>query len=87
PKDVTITDIRDQGLRVLLRSRLPLCYFLRFLLEEHSCENLICYLEIEHYESQHYETTLEQQTAALQILDVYLSPRSPFEVNVTERAH
>jgi hypothetical protein len=44
-------------------------------------------LEVEHYESQHYETTLEQQTAALQILDVYLSPRSPFEVNVTERAH
>jgi hypothetical protein len=85
--DLTMAEIREQGLKGLLHSRLPLCYFLRFLLEEHSCENLICYLEIEHYEAQKYDSPIERQNAALQILDVYLSPRSPFEVNVTERAH
>jgi hypothetical protein len=41
PIDVCVREIERQGLRAILHSKLPLCYFLLFLLEEYSSENLV----------------------------------------------
>ena len=46
PVDVSIRDIENLGLRALLASRVPICYFLYQLLEEHCSENLFFFLEV-----------------------------------------
>lgn len=39
--DVSITEIRNVGLKAILQSKVPLCYFLYHLLQEFSSENLV----------------------------------------------
>jgi hypothetical protein len=39
--DITIEEIKEDGLIKMLQSRLPLCYFLIFLLDSYSSENLV----------------------------------------------
>jgi hypothetical protein len=36
-----VREIRKEGLKALLQSKVPLCYFLYHLLEEFSSENLV----------------------------------------------
>lgn len=86
PLDVSLQDMDKHGLRALLsQGRIPLCYFLRFLLEEYACENLFFYMEVDHYESYNFSSRLEAAAAAQQIIDTYISPDSPYEVNLTEK--
>ncbi|GAN02333.1 hypothetical protein MAM1_0020c01776 [Mucor ambiguus] len=40
PHDICIKEIRKEGLKAILESKAPLCYFLYHLLEEYSSENL-----------------------------------------------
>jgi hypothetical protein len=42
PLDICVREIRKEGLKALLQSKVPLCYFLYHLLEEFSSENLVC---------------------------------------------
>jgi hypothetical protein len=41
PHDICIKEIRKEGLKAILQSKAPLCYFLSHLLEEYSSENLV----------------------------------------------
>ena len=41
PHDICVQEIRKEGLKAMLQSKIPLCYFLYHLLEEFSCENLV----------------------------------------------
>lgn len=41
PLDVCVAEIEKEGLKAMLESKVPLCYFLRHLLEEYSAENLV----------------------------------------------
>lgn len=41
PHDICIKEIRKEGLKAILESKAPLCYFLYHLLEEYSSENLV----------------------------------------------
>jgi hypothetical protein len=41
PHDICIKEIRKEGLKAILASKAPLCYFLSHLLEEYSSENLV----------------------------------------------
>ncbi|KAG5462039.1 MAG: hypothetical protein BJ554DRAFT_5678 [Olpidium bornovanus] len=41
PDDVTVREIEKDGLKAMLRSVAPMCYFLRSLLESHCGENLV----------------------------------------------
>ena len=41
PVDVCICEIKKEGLKAILESKVPLCYFLYYLLDEHSSENLV----------------------------------------------
>lgn len=43
PHDICIKEIRKEGLKAILESKAPLCYFLSHLLEEYSSENLVRY--------------------------------------------
>ena len=83
--DVTVGEIKRGGLKVLLRSRLPLCYFLRFLLDEYSSENLFALLEIQHYQLWHFRTAFERRQAAHLIVHTFIAPAAPLEVNLTAK--
>lgn len=41
PHDICIKEIRKEGLKAILESKSPLCYFLFHLLQEYSSENLV----------------------------------------------
>lgn len=41
PHDICIKEIRKEGLKAILESKAPLCYFLFHLLQEYSSENLV----------------------------------------------
>jgi hypothetical protein len=46
PHDICIKEIRKEGLKAILESKSPLCYFLYHLLQEYSSENLVCFIYI-----------------------------------------
>lgn len=43
PIDLCTHEIRKEGLKAILQSKVPLCYFLYFLLDEYNSENLVNY--------------------------------------------
>lgn len=43
PMDICIKEIEREGLKAMLQSKIPLCYFLRSVLEEYSSENLVSF--------------------------------------------
>ncbi|KAI8366039.1 RGS domain-containing protein [Radiomyces spectabilis] len=82
--DVSVGDIRKHGLRAMLQSKVPLCYFLYHLLEEYSCENLFFYIELQQYENFEYVSVLQQLATAQHIYNTYLTRNSHFEVNLDD---
>ncbi|KAL1915572.1 uncharacterized protein VTP21DRAFT_6696 [Calcarisporiella thermophila] len=85
PLDVCVKEIEREGLKAMLMSKIPLCYFLRCLLQEYSSENLFFFLEAEQYEAFSYTSLSHQLTAARHIYSIYLDRSSHFfEVNVDE---
>ncbi|KAG2171699.1 hypothetical protein INT43_008079 [Umbelopsis isabellina] len=85
PLDICVREIRKEGLKALLQSKVPLCYFLYHLLEEFSSENLFFFIEVEQYESFVYQTQTQQLATAQHIYDAYLTRNSHFEVNLDDR--
>jgi hypothetical protein len=41
PMDICIQEIRKEGLKAMLQSKVPLCFLLYHLLDEYSSENLV----------------------------------------------
>ncbi|KAI8979587.1 hypothetical protein BDF20DRAFT_800590, partial [Mycotypha africana] len=85
PIDVCISEIRKEGVKAMLESKVPLCYFLHFLLSEYSSENLFFYLEVEQYETMQFLTIAEQKALAQQIFDQYVSDDADFEINLEDK--
>ncbi|KAL0093189.1 RGS domain-containing protein [Phycomyces blakesleeanus] len=83
PLDVCISEIRKEGLKAMLESRVPLCYFLLHLINEYSCENLFFFLEIERYDKMK-NMPKKQWSTAHHIFAVYMTHNSPFEINVND---
>ncbi|KAI8068316.1 hypothetical protein BC940DRAFT_299679 [Gongronella butleri] len=83
--DISVRQIRKEGLKALLRARVPLCYFLFHLLEEYSHENLFFHIELEQYESFEYISLVQQLATAQHIYNTYLTRNSHFEVNLDDR--
>jgi regulator of G protein signaling-like protein len=50
PLDISISNVEMYGLGALLQSNVPLVYFLRYLLDHWSTENLYFYMDVELYE-------------------------------------
>ncbi|CAG8741149.1 13428_t:CDS:2 [Cetraspora pellucida] len=85
PIDICVKEIEREGLKAMLHSKIPLCYFLYSLLEEYSCENLFFFLEVEQFESFDYSNLAQQYTIAQHIFDTYLTRNSQFEVNIDDK--
>ncbi|CAG8445574.1 7556_t:CDS:2 [Diversispora eburnea] len=71
PIDICVKEIEKEGLKAMLHSKIPLCYFLYSLLEEYSCENL------------YTNSSLQEQQN--NIFNTYLTRNSQFEVNVDDK--
>ncbi|KAI7901855.1 RGS domain-containing protein [Cokeromyces recurvatus] len=85
PHDICIKEIQKEGLKAILQSKTPLCYFLYHLLQEYCSENLFFFIELEQYESFTYTSTSQQMTSAQHIFNTYLTKNSYFEVNLDEK--
>ncbi|KAI8087645.1 uncharacterized protein B0P05DRAFT_569593 [Gilbertella persicaria] len=85
PHDICIKEIRKEGLKAILESKSPLCYFLYHLLQEYSSENLFFFIELEQYESFTYTSAQQQLETAQHIYNTYLSRNSYFEVNLDDK--
>ncbi|KAI9138287.1 hypothetical protein BKA69DRAFT_1092650 [Paraphysoderma sedebokerense] len=85
PLDMSVMTIGKEGLKAMLQSKIPLCYFLYSLLEDYAYENLFFFLEVERYESTPFPTLAAQLAAAHQIFESYLGRNSQLEVNVDDK--
>lgn len=83
--DVSVSEIINFGLKAMIKSKVPLCYFLYTLIEDYCCENLFFYLEIEQYKNFLFENSAAQLKAAQYIYITYLDSSSKIEVNIDEK--
>ncbi|KAJ3281272.1 hypothetical protein HK104_000108 [Borealophlyctis nickersoniae] len=97
PVDVSVRDIEKNGLQSLLQSRLPLVYFLSFLLSEHNPEILFFLTDVSTFESTVFPTPTSLLQSAHAIFHTYLhpapsssssslNPTTIFEVNASHKA-
>jgi len=87
PFDITISEIEVSGLKAVLQSKVPLCYFLCSLLEDYCSENLFFFLEVLEFEKTKFSSKQEQQESAVYIYNTYLSRKSCLEINIDEKIH
>jgi len=87
PFDITIKEIEASGLKALLQSKVPLCYFLYSLLEDYCSENLFFFMEALHFENNLSLSREEQKESVVNIYNSYLSKRSWLEINIDEKVH
>ncbi|KAI8048443.1 RGS domain-containing protein [Thamnidium elegans] len=86
PVDVCVNEIMKEGLKAILESKVPLCYFLYHLLDEFSSENLFFFLDVSDFENQFKKKTTEDQILIAQnIFDKYISTNANFEINLEDR--
>ncbi|KAG4098071.1 hypothetical protein H8356DRAFT_1077311 [Neocallimastix lanati (nom. inval.)] len=83
--DISVGEILTHGLKAMIKSKVPLCYFLHTLIEDYCCENLFFYLEIEQYKVFMFESAKAQLKAAQYIYITYLDASSKIEVNIDEK--
>jgi len=84
--DVSLKDVKKIGLAAALESKAVLCYFLLFLLQEHSYENLFFVYEVEHYETFSFVSLDQRISTAQYIYDSYLRIDSVLELNILPSA-
>ncbi|KAI7896822.1 RGS domain-containing protein [Mucor mucedo] len=88
PIDVCVSEIMKEGLKAMLESKVPLCYFLFYLLDEFSSENLFFFMEVECFEQIFKNKNIslaEQERKAQKIFDQYISSNASFEINLDDR--
>ncbi|KAJ3311229.1 hypothetical protein HDU76_003173 [Blyttiomyces sp. JEL0837] len=84
--DVPLREIQLEGLPALLESKLPLCYFLLYLLKEYNSEILFFTLDVQLFEQTLFPSTTAQNVSAQTIFNTYLAPSSLLEVNASHKA-
>ncbi|KAG0832683.1 hypothetical protein G6F19_006091 [Rhizopus arrhizus] len=82
PVDVCICEIKKEGLKAILESKVPLCYFLYYLLDEHSSENLFFFLEIEQFEK---ASLKDQKETVHSIYNTFISNKAELQVNLDDK--
>lgn len=86
PVDVSINNITENGLVSLLQSKLPLCFFLAYLIEQRIPEILFFIVDCREFETRLFDSFESQKEAAHMIFQLYLSKSSPLEANFTHKA-
>ncbi|KAG0172113.1 hypothetical protein DFQ30_011161 [Apophysomyces sp. BC1015] len=84
---VGVQEIKNDGLKAMLQSKLPLGFYLYHLLEEYCSENLFFFLEVEQYEACPFSNSDDQLDAAQRIYAAFLTRNCPLEVNLDDRTH
>lgn len=87
PFDITLQEINASGLKAMLQSKVPLCYFLWSLLEDYCSENIFFFLEALEFENCKYSNKEQQQENAVYIYNTYLSKKSCLEINIDEKIY
>ncbi|CEG73395.1 hypothetical protein CU097_006393 [Rhizopus azygosporus] len=86
PVDVCISEIKKEGLKAILESKVPLCYFLYYLLDEFSSENLLFFLEVERFdEHRRISTAGELKAMAERIYGTYISNSAQLQINLDDK--
>ncbi|KAI8065392.1 RGS domain-containing protein [Gilbertella persicaria] len=78
PIDICVNEINNEGLKAILGSKIPLCYFLFYLLEEYNFENLLFFLQADKF-----EIKKDRQTA-LDIYNTFIMNNAKFEINLDD---
>ncbi|CAO3683864.1 unnamed protein product [Rhizopus stolonifer] len=86
-EEITVKEIKQEGIRLLLHSIVPLGYFLYYLLSEYSSENLFFYLAVDNYQHYNFSNQKERKKIANKIVKVYLTKQSELEVNLEDRIY
>lgn len=93
PVDISLSEIEQNGLVSLLQSmlyiytgKIPLCFFLAYLLENRIPEILFFITDVVEFESRVFESHEAQQSAAHMVFQLYLNKSSPLEANFTHKA-
>ncbi|CAO3696280.1 unnamed protein product [Rhizopus stolonifer] len=81
PVDVCVCEIKKEGLKAMLESKVPLCYFLYYLLDEYSSENLFFFLKVQKFENE----TVCTREMAQEIYDMFISNDSDLEINLDDK--
>lgn len=83
--DVPLEEIEREGLRSMLKSSVPMCYFLHYLMEIFSIETLFFILEVQRFQLTRYDgqrgSVIE---AATQIEQAFIRNECIFEVNLKD---
>ena len=85
PIDISVAEIRKEGLKAMLHAKIPLCYFLAALLDDYSQENLFFYLELERFDVCTFLSPEHKLDAARAIYATYLGTHSHLEINIDDR--
>lgn len=83
---MSVAQIETHGLKAILHSNVPLCYFLYSLLEELCSENLFFYLEVEQFENTEFDSPKVMKAIAQDLYDTFIKTDSEFEINIDQKA-
>ncbi|KAJ3411389.1 hypothetical protein HDV05_002314 [Chytridiales sp. JEL 0842] len=86
PPSSSSSSSSSASLHLLLQSKLPLLYFLSYLLQSHTPELLLFPLDVHSFQSTLFPSTVEQNRHATRIFGEYLAPKAALEINVTHKA-
>ncbi|KAJ3047200.1 hypothetical protein HK097_000145 [Rhizophlyctis rosea] len=87
PVDVSLREIERSGAIGILQSRIPLCWFLAFLLKNSGEELLFFLHDTTRFSTTPFPTVSSLRTAAHQICNTYLVPTSPMPIPPTIATH
>ncbi|KAG1148844.1 hypothetical protein G6F37_006600 [Rhizopus arrhizus] len=86
PVDVCVYEIKKEGLKAILESKVPLCYFLYYLLDEYSSENLFFFLEVEQFEKNRGLACIDEQRKMAQVIyNTYISDNAQLQINLDDK--
>ncbi|KAJ3045699.1 hypothetical protein HDV00_007825 [Rhizophlyctis rosea] len=87
PVDVSLKEIDQSGLIAVLQSRIPLIWFLAYLLKNGGEELLFFLHDTSQFSSTPFPTVSDLRSAAHQICNLYLVPTSPMAIPPTIATH
>lgn len=80
--DVSLKEIEDRGLCILLQSNIPLAHFLHYCLKSFNAENLFFYLEVEQFEEYKFKDRKALKRTATHLVDAFIKDGADFELNL-----
>ncbi|KAI3640538.1 hypothetical protein MIR68_001416 [Amoeboaphelidium protococcarum] len=84
-REVTVDDIVKGGLNPLLKSNVPLAYFLAYLIRSLAPENLLFYLAVARYQNELHLSPSIQAKQARKICKMFFEDESSMQLNLNQK--